>query len=217
MKKELPPCGLYRTTKPLPDHEKDVPADVLVYFHNHSDSGLPVVVPPDHNILNRWHFHGAGIPFRGLAWADSAIAIDPSHILAREDEVTLAIELHDWPLAERHLLALQRVARGADAVMPFAHAARMASVRGDRAQARRLALEGERTVDSTKLTKHQAVYLGEAWSAAGDTARAFRWISAFTPRNDVHFQLHLHRDPWFVWLRDERYRSVLDTTNEPKI
>jgi hypothetical protein len=67
----LPDCGLYRTTKPLPEHEKDVPAGTLVYFHNHSDSGLPVVVVPDHNIHNRWHFHGAGIPFRGLSWADS--------------------------------------------------------------------------------------------------------------------------------------------------
>ncbi len=48
-----------------------IPAGILVYFHNHSDSGLPVVIPPEHNVLNRWHFHGAGIPFRGLSWADS--------------------------------------------------------------------------------------------------------------------------------------------------
>ena len=67
----LPDCGLFCTTKPLPEHEADIPAGVLIYFHNHSDSGLPVVVPPDHNVHNRWHFHGAGIPFRGLSWADS--------------------------------------------------------------------------------------------------------------------------------------------------
>ncbi len=67
----LPPCGLYRTTRALPDHEDEVGVSQLIYFHNHSDSGLPVVVMPDHNILNRWHFHGAGIPFRSLAWADS--------------------------------------------------------------------------------------------------------------------------------------------------
>jgi hypothetical protein len=71
VKSILPQCGLYRTTKPLPDNEQAVPAGVLVYFHNHSDSGLPVVITPDHNIMNRWHFHGAGIPFRGLSWADS--------------------------------------------------------------------------------------------------------------------------------------------------
>jgi hypothetical protein len=74
-KSVLPPCGLYRTTKPLPDHEQEVPADVLVYFHNHSDAGLPVVIAPDHNILNRWHFHGSGIAFRGLAWADSMVRL----------------------------------------------------------------------------------------------------------------------------------------------
>src|SRR3984885_997873 len=71
----LPDCGLYRTTKPLPDHEGAVTAGLLVYFHNHSDSGLPVVIPPEHNVLNRWHFHGAGIPFRGLSWADSLVKL----------------------------------------------------------------------------------------------------------------------------------------------
>jgi hypothetical protein len=71
VKNILPPCGLYRTTRPLPEHESEIPAGALVYFHNHSDSGLPVVIVPEHNVLNRWHFHGAGIPFRGLSYADS--------------------------------------------------------------------------------------------------------------------------------------------------
>jgi hypothetical protein len=75
LKSILPNCGLYRTSKPLPEHETEVPAGVLVYFHNHSDSGLPVVITPDHNILNRWHFHGSGIPFRGLSWADSLVKL----------------------------------------------------------------------------------------------------------------------------------------------
>ncbi len=69
----LPSCGLYRTTKPLPEHADTFPAGLLVYFHNHSDSGLPVVLAPDHNVMNSWHFHGAGTPFRGLSWADSLI------------------------------------------------------------------------------------------------------------------------------------------------
>lgn len=71
----LPDCGLFRTSKPLPEHEAEVPAGILVYFHNHSDSGLPVVVVPEHNVHNRWHFHGAGIPFRGLSWADSLVKL----------------------------------------------------------------------------------------------------------------------------------------------
>ncbi len=75
LKNILPACGLYRTTKPLPEHDAEVPAGSLVYFHNHSDSGLPVVIAPEHNIMNRWHFHGAGIPFRGLSWADSLVKL----------------------------------------------------------------------------------------------------------------------------------------------
>jgi hypothetical protein len=75
LKSILPACGMYRTTKALPEHESVIGAGVLVYFHNHSDSGLPVVTAPDHNIMNRWHFHGAGIPFRGLSWADSLVKL----------------------------------------------------------------------------------------------------------------------------------------------
>jgi hypothetical protein len=71
----LPECGLFRTTKPLPENGDQIGAGVLVYFHNHSDSGLPVVIAPDHNVHNRWHFHGAGIPFRGLSWADSLVKL----------------------------------------------------------------------------------------------------------------------------------------------
>ncbi len=75
LKSILPACGLYRTTKPLPEHEDAFGPGMLVYFHNHSDSGLPVVISPEHNIMNRWHFHGAGTPFRGLSWADSLVKL----------------------------------------------------------------------------------------------------------------------------------------------
>ena len=80
LKSILPACGMYRTTKALPEHESVIGAGVLVYFHNHSDSGLPVVTAPDHNIMNRWHFHGAGIPFRGLSWADTLIKLPPERL-----------------------------------------------------------------------------------------------------------------------------------------
>lgn len=68
-------CGLYRATKALPGHEDRVPAGTLVYFHNHSSNNgpLPSVVPPDHNIHNRWHFHGeAAIEnLRAPSWIDA--------------------------------------------------------------------------------------------------------------------------------------------------
>jgi hypothetical protein len=91
----LPECGLFRTTKPLPDNEEQIPTNILVYFHNHSDSGLPVVVAPDHNVHNRWHFHGAGIPFRGLSWADSLVKLPAEgfYMLRR----ALPFQGGEWP------------------------------------------------------------------------------------------------------------------------
>jgi hypothetical protein len=75
LKSILPNCGLYRTTRPLPEHETEIAAGALIYFHNHSDSGLPVAIAPDHNVMNRWHFHSAGVPFRGLSWADTLVKL----------------------------------------------------------------------------------------------------------------------------------------------
>jgi hypothetical protein len=94
-KRLLPDCGLYRTTKPLPEHEGEIPAGTLVYFHNHSDSGLPVVIAPDHNVHNRWHFHGAGIAFRGLSWADSLTKLPAEgfYMLRR----AMPFEQGEWP------------------------------------------------------------------------------------------------------------------------
>src|SRR4051794_5345825 len=95
VKSILPPCGLYRTTKAPPDNEEAVPAGILVYFHNHSDSGLPVVIVPEHNVMNRWHFHGPGIPFRGLSWADSLQKIlQEGFYMLRKD---LTFDGGSWP------------------------------------------------------------------------------------------------------------------------
>ena len=91
----LPECGLYRTAKALPGHENDCPAGLLVYFHNHSDSGLPEVIVPDHNIHNRWHFHGPGIQFRALSWADSLVKMPQQGFYSLRRE--LAFDGGSWP------------------------------------------------------------------------------------------------------------------------
>jgi len=140
----------------------------------------------------------------------------------REIRVTAGLS-HPHLLAERHIEASMRLARGADVVNTLGHAARLAAQRGDRAAARRLARRAEqvtqRLADSSVFTKRQAAYLGEAFAAAGDTTRAVRWLAAFSPRGDVHYQLHLHRDPSLAWLHDPRYAfllvpSELDSTRE---
>jgi hypothetical protein len=94
-KSSLPACGLYLTTKPLAGHEEQFPAGLLVYFHNHSDSGLPQVLAPDHNVHNRWHFHGPGVEFRGLSWADGLVKMmaEGFYTLRRE----LSFDGGTWP------------------------------------------------------------------------------------------------------------------------
>ncbi len=85
---KLPDCGLYRTTKALPGHEEKIPAGMLVYFHNHSDSGLPQVLAPDHNVHNRWHFHGPGILVRGLSWIDTLVRMPSEGFYTLRRELT---------------------------------------------------------------------------------------------------------------------------------
>jgi hypothetical protein len=113
----LPECGLYRTTKPLPEHEAEIPAGVLVYFHNHSDSGLPVVVAPEHNVHNRWHFHGAGIPFRGLSWADSLVKLPAEGFYMMR--LALTFEGGEWP---KGALVQLGYTRNADPILFIAQA-----------------------------------------------------------------------------------------------
>jgi hypothetical protein len=94
-KGSLPSCGLYRTTKALPGQEERVPANTLVYFHNHSDSGLPQILAPDHNIHNRWHFHGPGMGVRGLAWLDTLVrTLDEGFYTLRRE---LSFDGGQWP------------------------------------------------------------------------------------------------------------------------
>jgi hypothetical protein len=91
----LPECGLYKTTKPLPGNEDKVPAGTIVYFHNHSDSGLPQVLTADHNVHNRWHFHGPPIEFRGLSWADSLQRLPEEGFFTLKKELTF--DGGKWP------------------------------------------------------------------------------------------------------------------------
>lgn len=61
---KLPPCGLYRTTQALPGKEEWVRENLLVYFHNHSQQGPPLLLLPATNTHNRWSFHDKGYLIR---------------------------------------------------------------------------------------------------------------------------------------------------------
>ena len=108
----LPDCGLYKTTKALPGNEERIPAGSLVYFHNHSDSGLPQVLAPDHNVHNRWHFHGPAIEFRGLSWADSLQKVPDEGFFTLRKELTF--EGGKWP---KGALVQLGYTKGGDAIL----------------------------------------------------------------------------------------------------
>ena len=59
-----PPCGLYRTTRPL----ENLPAGRLVMFHDHGDPG-PGVYLPRAWTLNRAEWHAQGITAPGPEWS----------------------------------------------------------------------------------------------------------------------------------------------------
>jgi len=53
-------CGLYITGLALEGHEDHLGENVMVYFHNHSTAGPPIVLLPDTNTHNRWKFQEQG-------------------------------------------------------------------------------------------------------------------------------------------------------------
>ncbi|MCK6512911.1 hypothetical protein L6R29_23525 [Myxococcota bacterium] len=59
-KTTLPPCGLYRTGRALKGQETDIPAGILVMFHNHSNRDIPMLQLPRENTHNVWNFHEQG-------------------------------------------------------------------------------------------------------------------------------------------------------------
>lgn len=67
----LPPCGLYRTTTAHPDRAEQVPAGRLVYFHNHSNQDLPLILLPKDNTANQWTFQDRGYLVKTVAWCAS--------------------------------------------------------------------------------------------------------------------------------------------------
>lgn len=63
---ELPPCGIYRTTRAI----GEIPAGRLVFFHNHGDPGPGVYLPAGWR-ANRAHFSERGHTLAGSSDAAS--------------------------------------------------------------------------------------------------------------------------------------------------
>jgi hypothetical protein len=67
-----PPCGIYRTTRPL----ESVPAGRLVYFHNHGNPGPGIYLPREWSSNRaRWHERGFTVPTE--EWSQSMQPLAP--------------------------------------------------------------------------------------------------------------------------------------------
>jgi hypothetical protein len=75
--KKLPDCGIYRTEAPLSGKEEWVREGLLVFFHNHSQQGPPLLLLPASNTNNRWSFHDKGYLVKDEDYPDSLVALMP--------------------------------------------------------------------------------------------------------------------------------------------
>ena len=145
------------------------------------------------------HYTWVGKPDRGQIYAGSAVALDPVYVLARETAWQSAAARGQWDEVERHASALQRSTMGEPQEFAIAGLVRARLGRGDSAGARALTRRAMVRFDAKKPTLHQAAYIGASLAAVGDTAAAIRWLEAFQPREDLHFQLHVKRDDGLRW------------------
>ena len=74
---DLPDPGLYRTTQPLPGHEDQFPAGVLVYLGQPQNGGSKFVVRPGQNRKNRWYWGEPTTPLRSPSWGKTLRHLPP--------------------------------------------------------------------------------------------------------------------------------------------
>lgn len=62
------PAGLYRTTLPMPGHEDEIPAGVLVFVGQRQGGRERFVVRPQSNRRNRWFWGEPTLPLAASSW-----------------------------------------------------------------------------------------------------------------------------------------------------
>ncbi len=144
-------------------------------------------------------------------WADSALALEPTYILARFAAGYIALARGDAVRAEREFAASEPLGGGTELVGSLAGMAQTRVAFGDPRGARRIMMVADSAASRHEaLPMHSAVYLAEGWAALGNRERAITWLQRFERRLDLHFQLHLRRDAAMKPLRaDPRFEALL--------
>ena len=145
----------------------------------------------------------------GLKWADSAIKLDPTYQVSRIASGQLAVALGRPLDAIRHLDVVLRLAVGREKVNALAVMAKAQAALGDRGKARETLAIARGLFDVNNMVVHEPAFIGPALAAVGDTAAAVQLMKSYSPRGDLHYQLHLKRDPDLQWLRGTWGKGLL--------
>lgn len=94
--RDLPRCGLYRTTVALPGAESVVAAGMLVSFHDHSESGTPAVLVPAFNVFNRWKWTTKPIFVEERSWIETMQPLPAEGFYALRADLPLAGAAGRW-------------------------------------------------------------------------------------------------------------------------
>ena len=86
---KLPEPGMYRTTRPYPSREQELPAGVLVFIGAHSETGMPFVVRPGANRNNRWYWGEPTVALRALAWTETLTPLRPEGFYTLPEELAV--------------------------------------------------------------------------------------------------------------------------------
>jgi tetratricopeptide (TPR) repeat protein len=145
----------------------------------------------------------------GLKWADSSIKLDPTYQIGRTAAGQIAVAAGKPLDAIRHYDVVMKLTNGREQVTPLALMAIAEAALGDRAKARESINIAKGLFDMKKPAVHEAAYVGAALAAVGDTTEALQVLKAYTPRADLHYQLHLKRDPALRWVASRYAKELL--------
>ena len=130
------------------------------------------------------------------AWTDSAIAVDPAYLLGRVTMGQVEVERGDYSRARAAFDAARRVTGDIEALNATAGAALVEARRGNAVESDRLLQRAESLATTySPVPQHTAILLAHVHAARGEAGTAIAWLARVTPREDLHFQLHLRCDP----------------------
>ena len=147
------------------------------------------------------HFYWRRRYDSAAVWSDSAIKYSPRLPYAWEMAGATAIMRGKLDDAETYYEAAVRLDQGPTRVRGLEGLAEIAAIRGDTTKALSIIRRAENLTTRSAPSDHAAISLGSAYAAIGMPERALQWLEAYHPRRDLHFQLHLDRDPQLDPLR----------------